>query len=418
MQTTIEGDFQFNGLKTFLEKRGYPLKVWIGEDQTAVNTSFPAVNLSQRRFSEYNLFDQDWKIPGSNNPFGSIERHKELSLREAEGLTKARSVITEEYIRKWFKDLDQFLQENNASSILEDPSRILNGDETSFSMCPKTDGRTVPPMVVFPFIRPNKALIDSVPTSWFIDRSESGWIKSDTFYEYIANGLNSWIETNNINRPVLLLVDGHKSHLTLELSKFCHDNEIFLYALPPNTTHILQPADVSVFKPLKTSWKQTVRKWQMKEANCNQVLTKCTLSPLLKQVLDDPSLPQIIKNGFRKCGLYPMNSDVVDYKEGIDNVGIVVQHLKNIQQEYYPSEYATFTVGNDGMLEPLEQNDNGVVVFTFIELPNVANDNERNITEPATSIIDTLPYSDNGAIPSEIQIYSINLNTEQDREDT
>ncbi|KAG5872084.1 hypothetical protein JTB14_006430 [Gonioctena quinquepunctata] len=125
-------------------------------------------------------------------------------------------------IRKWFHELKLYLQRAEASDILTDPSRIFNGDETCFAMCPKSgkvlapkgyknvheiergseketitvllvfsaDGKTLTPMVVFPFVRPNKAIVDSVPSEWFIGRSESGWMKSDTFFEYIANGLN------------------------------------------------------------------------------------------------------------------------------------------------------------------------------------------------------------------------------------
>jgi hypothetical protein len=47
------------------------------------------------------------------------------------------------------------------------------------------DGRTLTPMVVFPFVRPNKAIVDSIPSGWFLGRSESGWMRSDTFYERI-----------------------------------------------------------------------------------------------------------------------------------------------------------------------------------------------------------------------------------------
>jgi hypothetical protein len=50
---------------------------------------------------------------------------------------------------------------------------------------------------------------------------------------------------------VLYLVDGHRSHLTFNVSKFCAENGIILFALYPNATHILQPADVALFKPRK-----------------------------------------------------------------------------------------------------------------------------------------------------------------------
>ena len=66
-------------------------------------------------------------------------------------------------------------------------------------------------------------------------------------------------------------MDGHKSLMTLELSKFCEENGITMYALPPST-HIMQPADVSVFKPLKTEWKKIVREWRLKPENNNKVV--------------------------------------------------------------------------------------------------------------------------------------------------
>ncbi|KAL5460017.1 hypothetical protein EMCRGX_G033427 [Ephydatia muelleri] len=45
--------------------------------------------------------------------------------------------------------------------------------------------------------------------------------------------------------------DGHKSHLSLEVAEFCTSKGILLVALYPNSTHLLQPLDVSVFKSLK-----------------------------------------------------------------------------------------------------------------------------------------------------------------------
>ncbi len=52
-------------------------------------------------------------------------------------------------------------------------------------------------------------------------------------------------------RPVVLIVDGHKSHLTLELIDLCRREQIILLCLPPHTMHALQPLDGSVFKSLK-----------------------------------------------------------------------------------------------------------------------------------------------------------------------
>ncbi|KAJ8951782.1 hypothetical protein NQ314_007638 [Rhamnusium bicolor] len=105
---------------------------------------------------------------------------------------------------------------------MTDVRRILNRDETSFSMCSKSEkvlapkgwkniyelqkgseketitvllvfsasGDTVHPMVVFPYIRPPMSVIKSMPPDWFLGRSETGLMRSEIFYEYIVNGVD------------------------------------------------------------------------------------------------------------------------------------------------------------------------------------------------------------------------------------
>lgn len=234
---------------------------------------------------------------------------------------------------------------------MEDPSRIFNGDETSFSLSPKTGnvlapkgwknlytvkagneketitvlflfsaaGQMLPPLVVFPYVRPPQAVVRSMPDKWVLGRSESGWMRSETFFEYVANSFNEWLTENNIKRPVLLLVDGHKSHLSMELSEFCRNNDIILYALLPNTTHITQPADVGAFKGLKTEYKRTVHEWQNIPENRNKAITKVNFCRVLEMVLSKSDRTEIIQNSFRKCGLYPFNPDAVDYSKCVQN---------------------------------------------------------------------------------------------------
>lgn len=281
-----------------------------------------------------------------------FKRNESISMRTPEAISKGRAVITQESIKKWFEKLKEYLTEKQALDVLEDPKRILNGDETSFMLCPKTGkviaprgyknvyqivkgkekeavtvlaffsamGDILPPCVVFPYIRPPKDVVNSMPNDWFLGKSDTGWMKADIFYDYIAKCLTKWIEDIEVRKPVLVFVDGHKTHMTMKLSKYCHDNNIILYALPPNTTHLMQPADVSVFKPLKSEWAATVHNWYSQPENVNTVLTKTTFCPLLNKVLSNTeSLTESIKNGFRKCGLYPFDPNAVDYSKCVQN---------------------------------------------------------------------------------------------------
>ncbi|KAJ8936736.1 hypothetical protein NQ314_012183 [Rhamnusium bicolor] len=141
-------------------------------------------------------------------------------------------------------------------------------------ICFTASGKICPPLVVFPYIKPPRAVVENIPKTWVLGRSDSGWMKSEVFYEYIVKELNKWLSDNNIKRPVLLFIDGHKSHMTLALSEACEKNQIILYSLPPNTTHKLQPVDIIVFRPLKVEWKNTIREWQSLPENVNNSVTK------------------------------------------------------------------------------------------------------------------------------------------------
>jgi hypothetical protein len=289
--------------------------------------------------------------PGQKWYLNFLKRHPEISLREAEGINKARALVTEESIKKWFKDLQDFIQSNNLKEAIEDPKRVFNGDESGFSLCPKTgkvlapkgwknlyivtsgkekenitvflifnaDGKVCPPFVVFPYIRPPRALVENMPPTWILGKSDKGWMTADAFFEYISNDFNKWIIQEKIPKPVIVFIDGHKSHMSLPLSQFCDANGIVLYALPPNTTHMLQPADVSVFKPLKQEWRTTVRKWLNQPENVNSSVTKLNFCTLFEETLQGTDTTNQIKNGFRKCGLFPLNPENVDYAKCVKN---------------------------------------------------------------------------------------------------
>lgn len=81
----------------------------------------------------------------------------------------------------------------------------------------------------------------------------------------------------------------------------------------PNSTHILQPCDVSIFKPLKSYWKEVTRAHNL---NSKSPITKNNFGIIFKKAFDKVK-PESIINGFRTCGLYPFNPDAVDYNKCI-----------------------------------------------------------------------------------------------------
>ena len=54
----------------------------------------------------------------------------------------------------------------------------------------------------------------------------------------------------------LLILDGHNSHVTLEIVKIFMDSSLDIISLPSHTSHALQPLDIACFKPFKTTFRQ------------------------------------------------------------------------------------------------------------------------------------------------------------------
>lgn len=265
-----------------------------------------------------------------------LKRHPELTKRIPQNLSGSRASLNENRIRYWFREVETYLKECNFFDITSNPNRIFNCDETAFFLCPKGDkvlvrkgektvysfssnddkeclttlitcnasGSILPPMVVFNYKRIPKSVTENFPQHWAIGKSDSGWMTAETFYEYIANIFHPWIIAENIPLPVILFLDGHTSHLSLTLSKFCSKANIILISLCPNATHILQPLDVAVFRPLKMEWKKSIHRWRLE--NNGKKITKDVFATILQTTLNKMNnFPDIAKNGFKTCGLVP-----------------------------------------------------------------------------------------------------------------
>ena len=81
---------------------------------------------------------------------------------------------------------------------------------------------------------------------------------------------------------MVLFFDGHHSHLSLKLITTAKKHNIWLYCLPPNTTHVFQPLDLGVFGPTKAAWKSIMKtyKVQTRAASIAKEVFPCLLNTL------------------------------------------------------------------------------------------------------------------------------------------
>ena len=56
-------------------------------------------------------------------------------------------------------------------------------------------------------------------------------------------------------KPILLLLDNHSSHIDVEVLKIAQANNVIMFALPQHTSHLYQPLDVGIFGPMKYTFR-------------------------------------------------------------------------------------------------------------------------------------------------------------------
>ena len=82
----------------------------------------------------------------------------------------------------------------------------------------------------------------------------------------------------------LLLLDGHNLHVTLEVVAMAKNSGLDVISLPSHTFHVLQPLDVSCFKPFKIAFRQIRDSWTL--LNKGKKVEKQDLCEWIAQALE------------------------------------------------------------------------------------------------------------------------------------
>lgn len=112
---------------------------------------------------------------------------------------------------------------------------------------------------------------------------------------------------NKSRAPILLIYDGHGSHMTKRMVELALENNIHPFCLPPHTTHKLQPLNVSVFGPLQNTWQE----------HCDNILDdtgeEIRQEDIIKEYMaarNKSVTPEIIRSAWQKCGMAPLNPNI------------------------------------------------------------------------------------------------------------
>lgn len=140
------------------------------------------------------------------------------------------------------------------------------------------------------------------------DNTESGWMESQSYLSWFKRFIE-FTEASPDSEKKLLFIDGHVSHVSYQLINLAYENNIILFRLPAHTTHLLQPLDVSVFRPVKDKWRQVLKVF-LKSNNFNEI-SKSDFTKLMKTVVEQSFTRGSAVDGFEKTGIYPLNRNKI-----------------------------------------------------------------------------------------------------------
>ena len=111
--------------------------------------------------------------------------------------------------------------------------------------------------------------------------------------------------------PVLLLLDNHESHISVEVLDFCKEVGIVLMTFPPHCSHKLQSLDLTVYGPLKNYYNRALTDWMI--SNPGKTVTIYEIPKLAAIAIPLAFKLQNIQKGFEK----PLNSNTFSNEDFI-----------------------------------------------------------------------------------------------------
>ena len=167
-------------------------------------------------------------------------------------------------------------------------------------------GRFIPPMMVFPRVNFKAHMVNGAPPGTLGAANPSGWMSSELFVKWLHHFICHTKATKE--KPVLLIMDNHDSHISIQEIDLAKENGVVLLTFPPHCSHKLQLLDVAVYSPLKRYYNDACNSWQLQHPG--ETISIYDIGNLLGIAFPRAMTPSKITSGFKKTGIYPFDRHI------------------------------------------------------------------------------------------------------------
>ena len=268
-----------------------------------------------------------------------MHRHSNLTFRKPQSLSYQRAkAVNSEIIEDFFAKLGAIYARLN---LLTKPMLVYNVDETGVSLtqhkgkviteikrrnthrvtacekgknhtviaCGSASGSCIPPMIIFPRVRIPPSFQANSPPGSLLAGQKKGWVTTELYLRWFQ----FFIENIPPTRPVLLIHDGHSSHISIDLIELAKSNNVHILCLPAHTTHVLQPLDVGVFSSFKHHIGLSLNK--LMRSSPGRVPTTEDIPSILTEAWPKALTPLNLMSDFRKTGIHPLNQGCIQDRQ-------------------------------------------------------------------------------------------------------
>ena len=163
---------------------------------------------------------------------------------------------------------------------------------------------TVPPVFIFPTRLNDSLMLGALPRRLELVYSpQSSWVTGPLFLRVLEH-VKKYTRSSKEDR-IILLMDSHESHCTLDSIQYARENGITLVTFPPNCSHRLQPLDVGLMVPFKGKLHVAQHDWMT--ANPGKVITIHDLASLTNAAYQVSFTVKNITAAFVKPSTWPFS---------------------------------------------------------------------------------------------------------------